>query len=320
MPLADALTSTVQLRGYTRAITGAVKNRAALGDPVMLAILQSDRTLGNFVGILLRRITTLSLGGGKAADVAEGAAQAASTPITATPIAPPPTRREYARDILDSERSHLAGLGMGDLPPDILDAIVQEAVDTYGNTLISDILNLSTSASYAIGVTGTALSWSAMQNGYYDHINRGAGAPVGAMAGIRVKGVKDLAADAMSLGGAIQMSSQVQQFLNIGKNGFIGEFFGGLRLYMLDDVKTDGIDDVGMMWSPEGIATSHDIVPLPEESADVIVQAGRDLGWITVEAKRAVGTSAGTRIETAFRLGTAIGDPKGVTKIIYKTS
>jgi hypothetical protein len=194
--------------------------------------------------------------------------------------------------------------------------MVAESMDVWANTTISNILALSTAASYSMGTSGAALAWSAFYNGYLDMVNRGAGADL--MAAIRVKGVKDLASDSLSLGGAVAMATQVQQFLTAGGTGYIGTFFGGCRLYMLDDVPTAAADDVGMMWSARGIGTRHQIVPLPEE-CDGILQAGAEMGWITVEAKRAA-TSGNTRLETAFWQQAKQVDAKGVAKILYKTA
>lgn len=316
MALSSALTSTIVLRALQRAITSASKNKAAIADPVMAAIIQRDATLGPVVGALLQRLSLLDLGGGKATATAEGAAQLAAAAVTPTNIAPTPTRREYARDLLDSERSQLAGLGTGELPPDILDAFVMEGVDVWGNTVLSDILALSTGASYTAGTTGVAMSWAALQNGYLDMVNRGAVGEAGVFAAMKVKGIKDVSTDVLSLGGAVQMANQVQQFLDIGKSGYVGSFFGGnLRLYMLDDVPTAGGDDVGIMLGERGVLTAHKIIPLPE-SATVLVQAGNG-NWISREAKRSTSLSATTRIETAFWTASAAADAAAMSKLLY---
>lgn len=319
MALSSALTSTVVLRALQRAITGAAKNKAAIADPVMAAIIQRDAMLGPVVGALLQRMSLLDLGGGKATATAEGAAQLASAAITPTNVAPTPTRREYARDLLDSERSQLAGLGTGELPPDILDALVMEGVDVWGNTVLSDILALATGASYSAGTTGLAMSWAALQNGYLDMVNRGAVGEAGVFAAMKVKGIKDVSTDVLSMGGAVQMASQVQQFLDIGKSGYVGSFFGGnLRLYMLDDVAVSAGDDVGIMLSERGVQTAHKVIPLPE-SATVLVQAGGG-NWISREAKRSTSLSATTRVETAFWTASAAADPAAMTKLVYVTA
>ena len=318
MALSGALTSTIVLRALQRAITSASKNRAAIADPVMASIIQRDATLGPVVGALLQRLSLLDLGGGKATATAEGAAQLASAAVTPVNVAPTPTRREYARDLLDSERSQLAGLGMGELPPDILDAFVMEGVDVWGNTVLSDVLALATGASYTAGASGVAMSWAALQNGYLDMVNRGAVGPAGVFAAMKVKGIKDVSSDVLSLGGAVQMASQVQQFLDIGKSGYVGSFFGGnLRLYMLDDIATSAGDDVGMLLSEKGVLTAHKIIPLPE-SATVLVQAGGG-NWISREAKRSTTVSATTRIETAFWTASAAADAAGMSKLVYVT-
>lgn len=318
MALSAADASTIRLRAMRRAITSASKNKAFSMDPVISAALRRDAIIGPTVGILQERISLLDLGGGKATATAEGAAQLASAAITPTNIAPTATRREFARDLLDSDIVRLAGLGEGDLPPSILDALAYEGMDVWLNTVTSDTLALSTGASYAIGTTNTALSWSALQNGYLDMVNRGAVGPEGVAAAIRVKGVKDLSADALSLGGAVQMAAQVQQFLNIQSSGYVGEFFGGLRLYMLDDVPTSAPDDVGMMVAGRGVQTVHKIVPLPQ-SAIALIQSGGGQ-WVSCELKRSTSTSASTRIENAFWFGCAAADPAAMSKIVYKTS
>ena len=321
MALSGTLTSTIQLRALSRTITSASKNKAFIADPVVLSALARDGGIGPFIGALLSRESLLDIGGSKAAAVAEGAAQTAATAVTPTNVAPTPTRREFARDLLDSERSHLAGLGRDELEPDILDSFAMEGYDTWKNTLTYDILDLASGASYSAGTTNTALSWAAVQNAYYDMVNRGAVDEAGAVLALKVKGVKDLASDVLSLGGAVQMANQVQQFLNIGKNGFIGEFFGGLRIYMLDDVETSSPDDIAPMFSSRGLATIHEIIPLPEELGEaIIVQAGGDMGWVTVEAKRSTTTSAATRVEVAFRFGVAARDPAAMTKVLYKST
>ena len=205
---------------------------------------------------------------------------------------------------------------MGELPPDILDALVMEGVDVWGNTVLSDILALATSASYSGGATGVAMSWSALQNAYLDMVNRGAVGPAGVFAALKVKGIKDVSTDVLSLGGAVQMASQVQQFLEIGRSGYVGGFFGGgLRLYMLDDVATAAADDVGIMVAEKGIHTAHKIIPLPE-SAIALVQAG-GANWISRESKRGTTTSATTRIETAFWTASAVADAAALTKLVY---
>jgi hypothetical protein len=300
-------------------LTGAIKNRAAMGDPVMQAILTNDRVIGQLVGVLLHRISLLDLGGAKAGLIAEGAAQAAATAVTPVNVAPVPARHEFARDLKDSERSRLAGLGQGALSPAIVDSFVGEGLQIWMNTLINDVLDLALAASYTIGVTNTALSWAGMHFGYLAGINRGGWGPEGAMAGIRLKGVTDLASDALSLTGAVQMASQVQQFLEVGQTGYIGTFFGGCRIYMLDDVPTSGVDDVGMMWGSRGVATKHEIHPLPADSA-MILQSSANNGWITTEAKRGTTTSAVTRIEHAFWFGVAEEDSVALAKILYKTA
>ena len=319
MALSGALTSTVTLRALRRAITAAAKNKAAISDPVLASIIQRDAVLGPVVGALLQRVSLLDLGGGKATATAEGASQLSAAAVTPTNIAPTPTRREYARDLLDSERSQLAGLGTGELPPDILDAFVMEGFDVWVNTVVSDILALATGATYSAGATGTALSWSALQNAYLDMVNRGAVGPSGVMAAIKVKGIKDVSNDVLSMSGAVQMASQVQQFLDVGASGYVGAFFGGnLRLYMLDDVATSSGDDVGLMLGEAGVLTAHKVIPLPE-SATVLVQAGGG-NWISREAKRSTSLSATTRIETAFWTASAAADPAAMTKLVYASS
>ena len=301
-----------------RAISAATKNKAAGADPVMLAILQRDATVGPRIGALIERVSLLDLGGSKGTATAEGAAQVASTAITPANVAPAPTRREFARDLLDSEIVRFQGLGGDDLSASMLDSLAAEGFDTWLNTQVSDILALSTGASYTVGTSNTALSWSAMQNGYLDMVNRGAVGPEGVFAAVRVKGIKDLGSDALSLGGAVANAGQVQQFLNIGAGGFVGEFFGGLRLYMLDDVPTSAPDDVGMMVSARGVQTAHKIIPLPP-SAIALMQAGGN-NWITRELKRSTTTSASTRVETAWWSAAVASDAAAMSKILYKTS
>ena len=135
---------------------------------------------------------------------------------------------------------------------------------------------------------------------------------------LKVKGIKDLADDSMSLGGAVQMSAQVQQFLQIGRTGYIGEFFGGLRVYMLDDVKVDGGDDVGTMLTPAGIRSAHEYVPLPAElGSNIQLQSGAPNGWITVEGRRSAAASATSRIETTFNFAVAKNDPAAFVGVRY---
>lgn len=317
MPLSGALTSTLVLRGYKRAVNAAVKNKAAIADPVIQRILMGDAVIGRFVGHLLERTSLLDLGGSKPTANAEGAAPVAATAVTPVNIAPTPTRYEFARNLLDSERSQLAGLGMDDLPPDILDAFIQESFDIWANQVIYNLLYLAPTATYQLGTTSTALSWLALQNGYLESVNRGASQD-GVVCALRLKGVKDVGSDVLSLGGAVQWADQVQQFLQIGKTGYIGEFFGGLRIYMLDDVQVSPPDDIGLFLGSRGAKTVHKIVPLPEGESQVLLQSG-DQGWITVESKRDASTVAASRIETVFHTGAAISDVSDIAKVVYRT-
>ena len=173
------------------------------------------------------------------------------------------------------------------------------------------MLALATSFTNSIGTTGLALSWSAMQNGIYNMKDRGVTGRL--LAITTVKGATDLANDALSLGGAVQMAGQVQQFINNGGDGaFIGTFFGNMDLYINSSVATSGGDTVGAMISTDGILMKSQRVPLGR-SADVL----SDTGFFTQEIRRPGGGL--DRVETVSYRALGIVEQARVADITYVT-
>jgi hypothetical protein len=190
--------------------------------------------------------------------------------------------------------------------------MIFEAYSIWGNTVVDLLVALSASAGHAIGTTGTALTWAALQNGAYSFKNDGN--PSDVLALLTLKGVQDLAADSLSLGGAIQMSAQMQQFLNTGVSGaFIGRFMNGIDIYLNSELDTSGGDTLGFMFSDEGVATKHQIVPIRNSGNPVI-----NAGFFSQEIRRPGGGV--DRYSTAMYVGVGINQDHACRRIIYSTT
>lgn len=288
------------------------KNRGIIASPVMRRILARDQGLGNLLGTLGLQFTFLDLGQGKMTATAEGSAVALTNIDDGTPVTLTPARRAKAIALSDWARTLNDALLQGVLAPSAIAALVFDGLRSWENDLVDRIAALATSATYSGGTTGQDFTWQALQDVTYDMTDRGASGD--AIALLKVKGVKDLAGDALSLGGAVQMAGQVQQFLNnAGKTGYIGRFFNGVDLYMCSELDTSGADDVGIIFNEDGIHTKHQQVPLPAE-ADSVANAG----LFTVEATRSGGSMS--RVETVTYNAVGIRQQPGLAKLLYSTT
>jgi hypothetical protein len=297
-------------KALTVALHESAKNKAPIAHPVMQEILRMDEGIGSTIGALGVQIGLAAIGQGKAAATAEGT-EAGATNFSVSNRTLTPSRKEFLRSVSDYGRSLQRGLLTGEIGPDALALLTFEGYSVWTNTLIDLVVANASSATYEAGTTGTALTWADMQDEIYDHKDRGNVGPILAM--ISAKGAKDLANDAISLGGAVQMASQVQDFLtNGGAGAYVGRFFGDLDLYINSELDTDGGDTLGIAFNSRGIFTKHNVVPFPSE-ADAILNAG----MFRMEARRPGG--AVSYISTDMYNAAGILDAKGMFAIRYAT-
>lgn len=298
-------------RTIKAALHASVKNQEIMGHPVMRALMAADEGLGQLLGELGVSVSLAALGQGKQAATAEGTEATPTNFSTSNSSTVTPARTAFARDVSDYARSLQSALLTGEIGPDAYALLIWDGMRVWQNSIVDEILALATSMTNSIGTTGVALSWNALQTGVYNFKDRGVTGPL--LAITTVKGATDLADDALSLGGAVQMAQQVQQFMeNGGQGAFIGRFFGNVDLYINSECDTDGGDTVGAMLSADGLLMKSQKVPLGR-SADVL----SDTGFFTQEIRRPGGGL--DRVETVSYRSVGILEQARIAEIRYVT-
>lgn len=294
----------VSARGIKVALNAAEKNREAAAHPVMQAMLARDSGLGPLMGALGLGMSFADLGQGKLAATAEGT-EATATNFSTTNVVVTPARRAWARKVSDYARSLQGGL----IDEGVIGAIAYDSTMAWLSSLVDQIAALASSATNEIGSTGVPLTWSALNEGIMDLKDRGA-AGGRALALVTAKGAKDLADDALSLGGAVALSPQIQQLMaNAGSGAYIGSF-GGVDAYLNSELDTDSGDTLGMLLTDGAVVSKHQPVILPSE-ADAIINAG----FFTVEARRPGGGLS--TLETVAYNAVAIAENGRMAAIRY---
>lgn len=266
------------------------KNGALMGHPVIMDILSRDEMLGPMIGELGVSISLAALGQGKLAATAEGTEASPTNFSTTNSATVTPARRAYARDVGDFARSLQESLLTGEIAPTVVAMLANEGLKLWFNDWIDRICALASSATYEIGTTATALTWSALQDGVIDFKNRGvSGGP--ALALITEKGAKDLTSDALALSGAVQFRQNTQGMVSNMDTGAYLFSEWGVDFYLGAELDTDGGDDLGILIGPGAILSKHQRVALPMEAETLV-----DAGWYTMEARRPGGGV--TRVET----------------------
>lgn len=300
--------NAVTARGIQAALTAANKNMEASAHPVMQAMLARDQGVGNMLGAVGFGMSFADIGSGKLAATAEGT-EATATNFSTSNVAVTVARRAFARQVSDYARSLQEGLLMGEIGPTAEALLAYEGTRVWVNSLVDQIAALASSATNTIGSTGVPLTWSALNEGILDLKDRGA-ASGRAMALVTVKGAKDLADDALSLGGAVAMAPQIQQLLaNASSGSYIGSF-GGIDAFVNGELDTDSGDDLGLLLTDGAIISKHQTVALPRE-ADVLVNAG----FYSMELRRPGGSVS--TIETVAYNGVSIAENGRMAAIRY---
>ena len=290
------------------ALTAANKNQEAAAHPVMQAMLARDAGVGQMLGAYGYGVTFADLGSGKLSAEVEGS-EASPTNFSTTNVTVTPARRAFTREVGDYARSLQEGLLMGEIGPDVEVMLAYEGTRLWMNSLVDQIAALASSATNTIGSTGVPLTWSALNEGILDLKNRGA-AQGQAMALVTVKGAKDLADDALSLGGAVSLAPQIQSLLaNASAGAFVGEL-GGVSVYLSSELDQDSGDDLGLLLTDGAVISKHQQVALPRE-ANTLINAG----FYSMEMRRPGGSR--TFIETVAYNGVAIAENGRMAAIRY---
>jgi len=272
----------VARRTIAAALNAAVKNKALIGHPVMMQMLAADEMIGPLIGELGVSFGLLTFGTGKATAAVEGAATTSTNYSLANSATITPARKTFGRTVSDFGVALQRPLLVGELAPDQYAMVVAEGFQVWCNTLVNDVVALFASLTNEIGTTATDLSWSAVNRGIIDHKNRGNTGP--ALGVLDAVGAKDLMDDTLSLGGAVQWSTQAQQAIqDVSAGAFLGNFFG-VDFFLNGELDNDATDTTGAIISAGCIQSKHARVALPREANQIA-----DAGWYTVEALREAG-------------------------------
>jgi len=301
---------SVSARSIAVALSDSIKNQEAVAHPVFQSMLARDQGLGQLLGALGLGMSFATLGTGKLAATAEGT-EATPTNFSTANIVVTPARKAFARQVSDFARSLQDGLLVGEISPTTEALLAYEGTRIWQNSLVDGIVALAASATHEIGTTGTALTWSAINNGVYDLKDRGA-ATSRALALVSAKGAKDLAADALSLGGAVQMAAQTQGFIANAQSGAYVGTFNGIDVYLNSELDADGGDTLGILITDGALMSKHQQVTLPRESMALI-----NAGFFTMEARRPGGGVS--IVETVSYNGFAIAEAGRFAAIRYAT-
>jgi len=302
----------VARRAILAALNSAAKNQEILGHPVIRDILMRDELLGPLLGELGVSVGLLTHGTGKATAKAVGSATTSTNYSLSNSTTITPARLTFGRTISDWGRALQEPLLRGELSPDAYAMVIVEALYVWANTLVDTLVALFASLTNEIGTTNTALSWTAVNNGIVDHKDRGNRGP--ALGLVDAVGAKQLMADTLALGGAVQWAPSSQQAIQNAQAGaFLGTFFG-VQFYLNGELDNDGTDTSGGLISVGCLQTKHARVPLPSREAIQIA----DGGWYTVEARRQDGGE--TQFEIAMHLAAQIQEQNRGSMLRYKVA
>lgn len=301
----------VAARTIQLALNAAIKNRAIMGHPVILDLMMRDQALGQLLGELGVSIGLTDIGTGKMIAVAE-ATEATPTNFSITnSTTVTPLRRAYARDVTDFGVSVQGALLSGELGPNIIAMLALDAIGCWFNDLIDRIVALFASASNVIGVTGTALSWGAVQDGTISMLDRG-NQSIG-LGFLSAKAAQDLANDGLSLGGAVGFDPATRQFqANLGKGAYLGTHWG-VDFYLNSELDASGGDTYGGILTPGALLMKHQRVPLPSNADQVFATP-----FLTCEARRPGGGV--NRYEYVSHNAVAILENARMSQLLWKTT
>lgn len=269
----------VASRAIRVALDASVKNMEIMGHPVVRSIMAEDQQLGQLMGALGVSTSFLTLGTTKLIAVAEGTEATPTDFSVANSTTVSPGRRAAARDIGDFGIALNAAMLQGDVNT-VIALLSYDGLHMWFNDWLNRIVALASTATNTIGTTATALTWEELNEGVVAFKNRGAGAGP-ALGLLSAKGVNDLNADSLSLGGAFQFSQEGRAAIaTMSAGAFVGSR-NGVDWYLSSELDADGGDTLGMVLTGGAVRSKHQVVPLPS-TAEAVINAG----WYTVETRR----------------------------------
>jgi hypothetical protein len=302
--------NAVGRRSLQLSLDSSIKNRSILGHPVILSMMARDAMMGSLLGELGVSVGLVTAGTGKMASTAEGTAATATDWSETNSSTVTPARRAYARKMSDFAVSVQGGLLTGEIGPDAIALFTFDAVGTYVNKLVDDIVATATSATYTIGTSGTSLSWAAINDGVIDMKNRGVTGP--ALCLLNATQVKAITSDLLGLGGAVQWAPQAQEGIqSLSRGAYVGRI-NDIDIYLNSELDTSGPDDYGIILTPGSHLLKHQPVGL-----GVGAQMVADLGFMTMEARRTGGGVSD--IEFVSHFGVGILEQVRFAAVISKT-
>lgn len=180
--------------------------------------------------------------------------------------------------------------------------------------LMADLGALFPSITSQVGATGVALSWETIRSAVASNHSYGSRGVQVAL--LEDKQWSDLSANALTLGGAVQVAPETQSFLG-GSRGYSykGRFLNGdLDVFVADgNVVTTvnvGADYSGCVFGPEafGIRT---VAPKPDMAAMILMQ----MGWLRAELDRDASVDA-TEVVVVGYHGAQIAQNRAATEVI----
>ncbi len=306
----DQLSATAT-RSLTPALITQSKNKAFIGHPVVQAILAEDTGLRGMLGALAARFGLFTVGDKSMAATAVGS-KASATNTSAAVVDITPARRQLVIQVSDDGAQDVGEIGLN-RAMELMRYLVEEGTAAWANTVTALFLALVSSLSITAGTTGTALTWAAAFNACIDWRNRGDEGK-GLMI-LDAKGVKDLAGDMSSLGGAVAWSKTAQKFLDSDyKQGMVLENFAAdVDIIMLSGLPTSGADTYGAIVGSTAWRSKHKSVPYQPGS-----QAVYNVGLHRLEALRGDGTDTNDYSFTTYCSVAELDDNAG-TRLIYAT-
>lgn len=256
-PMSDVLVAAI-----TRSIGLTLGDRSGgglLANPVLGGQFLGTTRLGAALGT---KMVDVGWGLNKFTSTGEGSDFTVET-LSSAAATVTPARRGMARQVSDMARAlqsmdELAWL-----------QFVNDQTIAWQQSVVSLIASLFPSFSASGGVSGGAATWASIVAAYQTlGIAKSAGPYVLVT---RPKDWANVASDAFSLGGRVQMQAETDAYLNPMNPGFKGIFLNGnLWVYTSDELTTSAGDTVSGMFGPEALAWDA-FMPDPSPATQVLL-------------------------------------------------
>jgi hypothetical protein len=267
------------------AITKKTANRSLIMHPVHQRMLARDAGFGQLVGALGVQWGKIAIGQGAGTAVAEGSA-ASPANFSASTVSLTPGRKAYARSITDMGPHFQEALLEGNIAG-MIAMLGYDAFGVWANTYVAQLTALYPSFSTALDLSSSALltlPFLEICNTVRVESQAESGDLVAVLS---AQQIKDLRADLLTLGGAVQFTPAAANAMQLQPDpNYFGRLFGFVDVYQGQEVTTDTGNSIGGVYGDLALASIHQRVAM-QPGADVIA----DLGLLKIEARARSGTS-----------------------------